>query len=55
VIKEYRDRLENRQDDLKASTNLSVEVEKLKDQVRKLKLEVEIKDNQVRVLKQRLE
>jgi hypothetical protein len=51
VIKEYRDRLEGVNEGQRANKDLAAELDKQKDNQRKHKLELEIKDNQIRTLK----
>lgn len=55
MISELRDRINQMQDDIQDSKDRNGEIERLKDQCKKLKLEAEIKDNQVRTLKVKLD
>ncbi|CDW71439.1 UNKNOWN [Stylonychia lemnae] len=55
LIKEYKDKLDLIQDEINQSNQRVNEIEKLKELNKKLKLESEIKENQVKTLKQRLE
>lgn len=55
LITELRDKLNSLQDDLQEAKTLSAEVDRLKEMCRKLRLEAEIKENQVRSLKVKIE
>lgn len=55
LAKEYKEKLDFISDEVGQSNQRQSEIERLKDMTKKLKLETEIKDNQVKALKQRLE
>lgn len=55
MISDLRDRINQMQDDIQDSKDRNGEIDRLKDQCKKLKLEAEIKENQVRTLKVKLD
>jgi hypothetical protein len=55
LIKDLRDKLEYQKDDLGLVRSLKSEIENEREKQKKFKLDCEIKENQIRSLKMRLE
>lgn len=54
VLKEYRDKLDTIQLDLNSNKDYQGEIQKYKDMAKKTKLELDIKENQIKSLKDRI-